>query len=432
MGEGCFTVLRKEQMEQNNVSLKKEVLAGITSFFTIAYIIVVNPLILADAGMPYEGVVLATILTSVVGCLIMGLYANAPIVLTPGMGVNAFFTYTIVQGMNLSWQEALAAVVMSGIFFLIAASTPLKDILSKSIPQSLKHSITVGIGLFLTFIGLQKGGIIEASSATFVKLGHLNHPDAILTVVGLAVTLALFLKNVKGSFLIGIAFTTLIGFFMGHTQAVKGMSDGFSFKPFGELLFAFDFSGITELSFWIATFSLTMIITFENMGLLYGLLPDQKKFPKAFQANAASSIVSGLFGTSPTISTVESASGIQEGGRTGITSITVAVLFIGSIFAAPFIAYIPDGAIAPILIIIGGLMVQQIQHIPFADFTEMFPSFLIIALIPLTYSIVDGLAFGFIAYPLVKWMSGQKKQVTAPMYVIAFLFFMNFILHTIV
>ncbi|GGB50297.1 NCS2 family permease [Fictibacillus barbaricus] len=419
-------------MKQNHVSLKKEVLAGITSFFTIAYIIVVNPLILADAGMPYEGVVLATILTSVVGCLIMGLYADAPIVLTPGMGVNAFFTYTIVQGMNLSWQEALAAVVLSGVFFLIAASTPLKDILSKSIPQSLKHSITVGIGLFLTFIGLQKGGIIEASSATFVKLGHLNHPDAILTMVGLAITLALFLKNIKGSFLIGIALTTLIGLLMGHKQEVKGMSDGFSFQPFGELLFALDFSGITELSFWIATFSLTMIITFENMGLLYGLLPDQEKFPKAFQANAVSSIVSGLFGTSPTISTVESASGITEGGRTGITSITVAVLFIGSIFAAPFIAYIPDGAIAPILIIIGGLMVQQIQHIPLSDFTEMFPSFLIIALIPLTYSIVDGLAFGFIAYPLIKWMSGQKKQIPITMYVIAFLFFMNFILHTIV
>ncbi|MFD1358214.1 NCS2 family permease [Fictibacillus halophilus] len=419
-------------MKQDQVSIKKEVLAGITSFFTIAYIIIVNPLILADAGMPYEGVVLATIFTSVVGCLIMGLYANAPIILTPGMGVNAFFTYTIVQGMNLSWQEALAAVVLSGILFLIVASTPLKDILSKSIPQSLKHSITVGIGLFLTFIGLQKGGIIEASSATFVKLGHLDRPDAILTMAGLAITLALFLKNVKGSFLIGIALTTLIGFMMGHTQEVKRMSEGFSFKPFGELLFAFDFSGITELSFWIATFSLTMIITFENMGLLYGLLPDQKKFPKAFQANAASSIVSGLFGTSPTISTVESASGITEGGRTGITSITVAVLFIGSIFAAPFIAYIPDGAIAPVLIIIGGLMVQQIQHIPLADFTEMFPSFLIIALIPLTYSIVDGLAFGFIAYPLIKWMSGQKKQVPATMYVIAFLFFMNFVLHTII
>lgn len=419
-------------MKQDRVSIKKEMLAGITSFFTIAYIIIVNPLILADAGMPYEGVVLATILTSVVGCLIMGLYANAPIILTPGMGVNAFFTYTIVQGMNLSWQEALAAVVLSGVFFLIVASTPLKDILSKSIPESLKHSITVGIGLFLTFIGLQKGGIIEANSDTFVKLGHLDRPDAILTMAGLAITLALFLKNVKGSFLIGIALTTFIGFMMGHTQEVKRMSEGFSFKPFGELLFAFDFSGITELSFWIATFSLTMIITFENMGLLYGLLPDQKKFPKAFQANAASSIVSGLFGTSPTISTVESASGITEGGRTGITSITVAVLFIGSIFAAPFIAYIPDGAIAPVLIIIGGLMVQQIQHIPLSDFTEMFPSFLIIALIPLTYSIVDGLAFGFIAYPLIKWMSGQKKQVPATMYVIAFLFFMNFVLHTII
>jgi AGZA family xanthine/uracil permease-like MFS transporter len=419
-------------MKQEQVSFKKEVLAGITSFFTIAYIIIVNPLILADAGMPYEGVVIATILTSIVGCLIMGLYANAPIILTPGMGVNAFFTYTIVQGMKLSWQEALAAVVISGLLFLITASTPLKDILSKSIPQSLKHSITVGIGLFLTFIGLQKGGIIEASSATFVKLGHLNHPDAILTIIGLVVTLALFLRNIKGSFLIGIAATTLIGLLMGHKQQVTGMSNGFSLKPFGEMLFSFDLSGITEVSFWIATFSLTMIITFENMGLLYGLLPDQDKFPKAFQANAASTIVSGLFGTSPTISTVESASGIAEGGRTGITSVTVAILFIGTLFAAPYIAYIPDGAIAPVLIIIGGLMVQQIQHIPLADFTEMFPSFLIIALIPLTYSIVDGLAFGFIAYPLIKWVTGQKKQVPVTMYVIAFLFFMNFVLHTMV
>jgi AGZA family xanthine/uracil permease-like MFS transporter len=419
-------------MKQNQVSFKKEILAGLTSFFTIAYIIIVNPLILADAGMPYEGVVIATILTSVVGCLIMGLYANAPIILTPGMGVNAFFTYTIVQAMKLSWQEALAAVVISGILFMIIASTPLKDILSKSIPQSLKHSITVGIGLFLTFIGLQKGGIIEASSATFVKLGHLDHPDAILTIIGLVLTLALFLRNVKGSFLIGITVTTLIGFLMGHKQQVTGMSDGFSLKPFGEMLFAFDMSGITDLSFWIATFSLTMIITFENMGLLYGLLPDQEKFPKAFQANAASSIVSGLFGTSPTISTVESASGITEGGRTGITSITVALLFIGTLFAAPYIAYIPDGAIAPVLIIIGGLMVQQIQHIPLADFSEMFPSFLIIALIPLTYSIVDGLAFGFIAYPLIKWVTGQKKQVPVAMYVIAFLFFMNFVLHTMI
>ncbi|MDR7072768.1 NCS2 family permease [Fictibacillus barbaricus] len=419
-------------MKQNFVSIKKEVLAGFTSFFTIAYIIIVNPLILADAGMPYEGVVIATILTSVVGCLIMGLYANAPIILTPGMGVNAFFTYTIIQGMKLSWQEALAAVVISGILFMITASTPLKDILSRSIPQSLKHSITVGIGLFLTFIGLQKGGIIEASSSTFVKLGHLNHPDAILTIIGLILTLILFARNVKGSFLIGIAVTTLIGFFIGHKQPVTSMSDGFSLKPFGELLFAFDLSGITDLSFWIATFSLTMIITFENMGLLYGLLPDQEKFPKAFQANAASSIISGLFGTSPTISTVESASGIAEGGRTGITSITVAILFLGTLFAAPYIAYIPDGAIAPVLIIIGGLMVQQIQHIPLADFTEMFPSFLIIALIPLTYSIVDGLAFGFIAYPLIKWVTGQKKQVPVTMYVIAFLFFMNFVLHTIV
>ncbi|MFC0188163.1 NCS2 family permease [Fictibacillus aquaticus] len=413
-------------------SLKQEILAGFTSFFTIAYIIIVNPMILADAGIPYEGVLLATIFTSVAGCLMMAFYANAPIILTPGMGVNAFFTYTIVQGMNLSWQEALAAVVLSGVFFMIAAGTRIKDILSKSIPESLKHSITVGIGLFLAFIGLQKGGIIEKSDSTFVKLGHLNEPDAILTVIGLVLMMFLFLRNIKGGFIIGIAATTAIGYLFGIAGPSGQSSGSLSLKPFGELFMAADFSGILQLPFWIATFSLTMIITFENMGLLHGLLPDKEKFPKAFQANAASTVVSGVFGTSPTISTVESAAGIAEGGRTGVTSLVAGLMFLLAIFTAPYLAYIPDGAIAPVLIIIGGLMVQQIQHIPLSDFSEGFPAFLIIALIPLTYSIVDGLAFGFIAYPLLKLAAGKHKQVPIPLVVIAVLFFINFVFHSMV
>ncbi|MFC7372559.1 NCS2 family permease [Fictibacillus iocasae] len=413
-------------------SLKQEILAGITSFFTICYIIIVNPMILADAGIPYEGVLLATIFTSVAGCLMMAFYANAPIILTPGMGVNAFFTYTIVQGMNLSWQEALAAVVLSGIFFMIAAATRIKDILSKSIPESLKHSITVGIGLFLAFIGLQKGGIIEKSESTFVKLGHLNEPDAILTLIGLVLMMFLFLRNVKGGFIIGIAATTAFGYLFGIASPSGQASGNLSLQPFGELFLSADFSGMLQLPFWIATFSLTMIITFENMGLLHGLLPDKEKFPKAFQANAASSVVSGLFGTSPTISTVESAAGIAEGGRTGVTSLVAGLLFLLAIFTAPFLAYIPNGAIAPVLIIIGGLMVQQIQHIPLSDFSEGFPAFLIIALIPLTYSIVDGLAFGFIAYPLLKLAAGKRKQVPVPLVIIAVLFFINFVFHSMI
>ncbi|MCQ6266246.1 NCS2 family permease [Fictibacillus sp. WQ 8-8] len=420
------------QLEKHSSSIKQEVLAGVTSFFTIAYIIIVNPLILADAGMPYYGVLLATILTSVAGCFFMGFYANAPIILTPGMGVNAFFTYTIIQGMGLSWREALAAVIISGILFLAVASTRLKDVLSESIPASLKHSITVGIGLFLAFIGLQKGGIIEASSTTFVKLGHLGHPTTLLTIIGLVVTLFLFSRNVKGSFLIGIALTCLISYLTGWAHGTEDTHNKLELAPFMELFFGADFKGIFSLPFWIATFSLTMIVTFENMGLLHGLLPDRGKFPKAFQANAVASLISGVLGTSPTISTVESAAGISEGGRTGLTSVVTGILFLASIAVTPFLSMIPDGAIAPVLIIIGGLMVQNIQHIPLSDFTEGFPAFLIIALIPLTYSIVDGLAFGFIAYPVLKMAVGQRKQIPAPLYVIALLFLINFMFHSVI
>nr|WP_040340546.1 NCS2 family permease [Fictibacillus macauensis] len=420
------------RLKEHQTSVKQEVLAGFTSFFTIAYIVIVNPLILADAGMPYYGVLLATIFTTALGCFLMGFYANAPIILTPGMGVNAFFTYTVVQGMGLSWQEALAAVIVSGILFLIVASTRLKNILSDSIPDSLKHSITVGIGLFLTFIGLQKGGLIEASSKTFVKLGHLNSPTALLTLIGLVITLFLFSRNMKGSFIIGIAVTCVIGYVTGFAHVAAETHRTLPFAPFKALFFGADFHGLMKGSFWIAAFSLTMIITFENMGLLHGLLPDSKKFPKAFQANAASSILSGILGTSPTISTVESAAGIAEGGRTGLTSIVTGILFLISIAVAPFLTLIPDGAIAPVLIIIGGLMVQNIQHIPLSDFTEGFPAFLIMALIPLTYSIVDGLAFGFIAYPLLKIAVGQRKQIPLPLYIIALLFLINFVFHSIV
>ncbi|WHY70461.1 NCS2 family permease [Fictibacillus enclensis] len=420
------------EVEKHHSTVKREILAGVTSFFTIAYIIIVNPLILADAGMPYYGVLLATILTSVAGCFFMGFYANAPIILTPGMGVNAFFTYTIIQGMGLSWREALAAVILSGILFLIIASTKLKDVLSESIPASLKHSITVGIGLFLAFIGLQKGGIIEASTTTFVKLGHLSHPTTLLTIIGLIITLFLFSRNIKGSFLIGIAVTCLISYVTGWAHAAEDSHTKLELAPFMQLFFGADFKGMWSLPFWIATFSLTMIVTFENMGLLHGLLPDQKKFPKAFQANAVTSLISGVFGTSPTISTVESAAGISEGGRTGLTSVVTGILFLASIAVTPFLSLIPDGAIAPVLIIIGGLMVQNIQQIPLSDFTEGFPAFLIIALIPLTYSIVDGLAFGFIAYPILKLAVGQQKQIPAPMYIIALLFLINFVFHSFI
>ncbi|WP_408006798.1 NCS2 family permease [Pseudalkalibacillus sp. A8] len=412
------------RLSDHGTTMQKELIAGITSFFTISYIIIVNPLILADAGIPYYGALIATILVSIISCIFIGIYANAPIILSPGMGVNAFFTYTIVQGMGLTWQEGLGAVVMAGILFCIAAFTPIKSLLSRSVPESLKHGITVGIGLFLAFIGLQKAGIVEKSPDTFVKLGDLSEPSTLLALVGFLICLTLFVKKVKGGFILSVIFITLLAYIFGHTPAPREMSEESAL-----ILFSADLSSWMTANFWIASFSLALILIVENMGLLHGMLPDTSKFDRSFQSSAFSSVVSGFFGTSPTISTAESASGIAEGGRTGLTAVIAGLLFILSIFIIPVLTGIPDAAIAPILIIIGGVMMQSIQHIPLDDFTESFPAFMIIALIPLTYSIVDGLAFGFIVYPIIKIAVGQFNQVPRTMYVMASLFILNFVFH---
>ncbi|WP_273849989.1 NCS2 family permease [Guptibacillus spartinae] len=415
--------------QAHDTSLKKEILAGITSFFTIVYIAAVNASILADAGIPFEAGMIATVLTSVVGCLLIGFYANAPIILVPGMGVNAFFTYTMVESMGLRWEVALASVFVAGILFAITAFTPLSGVLSKAIPRSLKEAITVGIGLFLTFIGLQKGGIVVSSDSTFVALGNLGSAHVIATLATLALAAILFIRNVKGHFLISMLAGTALAWSLGLIET--GQQDRFSFSSYGSVFAAMSFDDILMLPFWIATFSMAMILVFENMGLLTGLLPDQRKFAKSYQANAISAISSGLFGTSPTVSTVESASGISAGGRTGMTAITTGLLFLTSLFFIPIFKIIPDSAIAPVLIIIGGLMITSIQNISLQDFSEGFPAFLIIVMIPLTYSIVDGIAFGFIAYPFLKIALGKGKEVPVPMYIIAGLFFINFFLHTI-
>ncbi len=412
------------RLSAQDTSIKQELVAGITSFFTISYIIIVNPLILADAGIPYYGALMATILVSIISCLFIGLYANAPIVLSPGMGVNAFFTYTIVEGMGLTWQEGLGAVIMAGILFCIAAFTPIKSLLSKAVPESLKHGITVGIGLFLAFIGLQKAGIVEKSPDTFVKLGDLSEPTTLLALAGFIICLTLYVKKIKGGFILSVLFISVLAYFLDLTPKAQAVDNDASL-----LIFAADLTGWMTMDFWIASFSLALILIVENMGLLHGMLPNADKFDRSFQSSAFSSVLSGMFGTSPTISTAESASGIAEGGRTGLTAVIAGLLFTLSIFAIPLLSGIPDAAIAPILIVIGGVMMQSIQYIKLEDFTESFPAFMIIALIPLTYSIVDGLAFGFIVYPIIKMAVGQFKQVPRTMYVMASLFILNFVFH---
>lgn len=413
-------------------TVRGELLAGLTGFFSVVYIIAVNSSILSDAGIALEAGIIATILASFLGCMIMGFLGNAPIMMVPGMGVNALFSYTIIKSMGLSVTEALTAVFIAGIIFSAITFTKLGDIITKSISHSLKEAITVGIGIFITFIGFQKGGIIVAHQSNFVTLADLKNPLVLATLINLAITLFLFIKDIKGNFLISIILGTGVSYLLGLVDLYSISFGGVSFKGYENVFFKLDFGGLTSISFWTAVFSLVLVLVFENLGLLNGyvniMLKQPEKFKNSFKSTALSSITCGILGTSPTIATVESAAAIAAGGKTGLTSIFTGILFIFSIFFLPLIKVIPNSAVAPILIIIGSLMIKNVLNINFKDYTEGFPAFLIITMIPLTYSIVDGMAFGFIAYPIAKLAANKKEDVSLPMYTISIIFLINFIL----
>lgn len=421
-------------LKEHDTRVKSELLAGFITFITLVYIVVVNASILADAGIPFEAGIIATALTAFAGSLIMGLWANSPIVIAPGMGVNALFTYTIVNGMGLSWQEALAAVFVSGILFMLIAFTKLASLIQQAIPTSLKEAITAGIGLFIAFIGMQKGGLIIASKTTLVGIGHFGDIHVILTALTLIVTIILFVRKVPGNLLIGIVFGTVLSMLAGQLGDKSAGASSITWADAIGAIGAMSFQGATSAVFWVATFSLVLVIVFENIGLVHGqlhMLNQPEKFKRSLRASSVSVIVSGFVGSSPAIPAVETTAGISAGGKTGLTSVTTGMLFLLSLFFIPVIKMIPDTAIAPVLILVGGLMMESVTKIPFADFTEGFPAFLVIAAIPLTSSIVDGIAFGFIMYPILKAATGKWKQVGVPLYVIAALFLLNFVLHAL-
>lgn len=420
---------QKFHMRACDTTIRRELMAGLIGFITIVYIVAVNASILEDAGIPLAAGILATVLTSFLGAILMALWANAPIILVPGMGINALFTYTLCHSMGLSWQEALAAVFVSGLIFVVIAFTRAAQHVSEAIPASLKEAITVGIGLFLTFIGLQKGGLIVANPATFVALGDLSAPPVLVTIVTLIITLILFVRNVPGHFLIGMAVGTGLGLWLGVVEPGGGWS--LSVVDYGHVFAGLSFAGMWELQFWVATFSLSMVIVFENIGLIHGyaaMIGQPQQFRRSLQATAMSTAISGIVGSSPTVGTVETAAAITAGGRTGLTALVTGTLLLISLGLMPLIHMIPDGAIAPVLIIIGGLMLQNVQKINLKDFSEGFPAFLIIAIIPLSYSIVDGIAFGFVTYPLLKLALGKGREVPVLLYVIAGLFLLNLVL----
>jgi adenine/guanine/hypoxanthine permease len=422
------------QLNSNGTTVKREVMAGAIGFFTIVYIIAVNSLILSEAGIPLEAAIFATIITSVVGCLIMGFWANVPILLVPGMGINALFSYTMVQSMGLSWQEALAVVFISGLIFVFVAFSRFAKTLSESIPHSLKEAITVGLGLFLMLIGLEKGGIVEKGTSSIIALGELGDPQVLATILTFLLAIILFMRNVPGNFLITVAAGTLIAWAFGLIDVQKTDDKSFALSDYMEVFGAMSFDNLLSVTFWIAIFSLTMVLVFENIGLVHGhvgFINRPEQFKRAFQANSVSALLSGIFGTSPTVATVESAASMAAGGRTGLTAVTTGLLFMLSAFFIPVIKLIPNSAIAPILIIIGGLMLQNIRNLDLKDMSESFPAIFIIAMIPFTYSIADGIAIGFILYPILKISIGKAKEVSFALYVIAALFLFNFVFHVI-
>ncbi|MEH7381860.1 NCS2 family permease [Bacillus sp. JJ1533] len=418
-------------LQQNGTTIGKEFSAGLISYITVVYIIIVNATILAAAGIPMEAGIIATILTSFFGCVLIGLWSNTPILLIPGMGLNAMFTYTIVQSGGFTWQEALAMVFVSGLIFVVIAFTPLAKVITTSIPNSLKEAITIGIGILLILIGFDNAGIITSSEHTLLAIGDLSSPTVITTFLGLIITVLLFIKNVPGNLLLSILITSVLSIWIGGAD-FQGLSLTTPdlqayFGVFGQLSWA----EAGNIVFWLTSISLAMVLVFENIGLIHGhtnMLKRPESGKKSLQATAVSVLSSGVFGTSPTVASVETAAGITAGGRTGLTSFVTGVMFLVSILFIPVIKMVPASAVSPILILIGVLMLQNIVNISMDDFTESFPALLIIVLIPLTYSIADGMAIGFILYPVMKLLMGKGKEVHPALYMIAILFFSNFVI----
>ncbi len=422
------------KLNENNTNVKTELLAGMTTFFTMVYIVVVNPVILADAGVPFEQVFTATIIAAVVGTLWMALFANYPIAIAPGMGLNAYFAYSVVGTNNISYETAFAAVFIAGIIFVLLSLTAFREKLIEAIPETLKHGITAGIGLFIAFIGLRLTGIITAHPSNLVALGDLHSPSAILALVGLAVTLILMVLNVNGALFIGMIITGVIAFFTGQLSFEQGFV-ALPSLPEG-LIVLNPITAMGEVishGLYAVVFSFILVTIFDTTGTMIGVahqagLMKGNSLPRAKHALLSDSIATGvgaMFGTSPTTAYIESSSGVAAGGRTGLTSLTVAVLFLLAAFFGPLVSAVSglSAITAPALIIVGSLMMGSIAQVRWNELEEAFPAFLIILSMPLTSSIATGIALGFISYPLLKLVKGKAKQVHPLVYIFAVLFF---------
>lgn len=442
------------KLKENGTTVKKEVIAGITTFMTMAYILAVNPDILSATGMDKNGVFSATIIASVIATVAMALLANYPFALAPGMGLNAYFAFSVVLGMGYSWQWALAAVFAEGLIFIVLTLCNVREALFNAIPKCMKYSASAGIGLFITFIGLKSAGIIVADESTYIALGDMLRPQAVLCIVGILVTAALMKKNVKGSVLIGILVTYILGIIAELIGWYKVGTDGYSLIPAALISFnlfdglgavAFKLpslgeifgSGSSFINFVIVVFSFLFVDLFDTLGTLMGVankagyLNEKGELPRikqAFLADAIGTSVGALLGTSTVTTFVESSAGVAEGGRTGLTSIVTAICFALAIFFAPIFLAIPSFATAPTLVIVGVLMLDSIVKVDFSDITEALPASITLVMMPFAYSISEGIIFGGITYVVIKVLTGKHKEVSLLMYILALLFILKLVL----
>ncbi|MEW5932208.1 MAG: NCS2 family permease [Bacillota bacterium] len=431
---------RKFALSANRTTTRTEVLAGLTTFMTMAYIIFVNPSILKDAGMDFGAVMVATCLSSAAACLIMGLYANYPIALAPGMGINAFFAYTVVKAMGYSWQAALAAVFVDGVLtLLLLTMTGAREAIINSVPMSLKLSISAGIGLFLALIGLQNAGIVVPNPVTLVQLGDFSKPEVLLAAIGLVITGGLVVLRVRGALLLGIIATTLIGIPMGVTKTAgfRLVSLPPSLAPtFGA--FVYGLKDVLTVGMITIVFTFIFVDLFDTVGTIIGvtskagMLDEKGRLPRANRAlysDTLGTVIGSILGTSCVTSYIESASGMAEGGRTGLTALVVAILFILATFFAPLVGIVPAAATAPVLVIVGVFMIEPIMKIDFGDYLEAIPAFLALAMMPFTYSIAEGIIWGVLSYVILHAIARRFEKISVTMWILAAVCLLRFFVH---
>ncbi|HPE78320.1 MAG TPA: NCS2 family permease [Draconibacterium sp.] len=426
-------------LKQNKTTVRTEVLAGITTFMTMAYILAVNPDILSATGMDKGAVFTATVLSAFVATLVMALYAKLPFALAPGMGLNAFFAFTVVLGMGHSWQFALTAVFLEGLIFIALTAFNIREMIVNSIPMNMKHAISVGIGLFIAFIGLKNAGIIVSSPATFVTLGDVTNitenGGAAVALITLVITGVLLALRVKGALLYGILIGAVIGLPIGITT----LPSSFELTPpsLSPIFMKFEWTQILTLDMLVVVFTFLFVDMFDTVGTLIGvsskanMLDKEGRVPRvkqALMADAVGTTVGAMLGTSTVTTYVESAAGVSEGGRTGLTSLTVAGLMLLALFLSPIFLMIPGAATAPALILVGAMMMTPVKNINFDDFTESIPAFLTIVMMPLTYSISEGILFGVLSFVLLKVLTGKFKDISIVTIILAVLFILKFLM----